>query len=158
MRYKSLLIFVLMIFTGCGGEDTIQYPGAPTISIHPSPRAKASDWGVWFQPKGIDSIKYRLEAEQPLPYAISVLLLARIDGMRYTSGSYDGFPKPIIIRIEMLKGTTVRGEELNPASLFYVPTGAWITEVQLEILEWDGLGDAPYNIGRPFRLRMVGEW
>ena len=147
-----------MIFAGCGSDDSIQYPDAPTISIHPSPGAKANDWGFWSQPKGIDAIKYRLEGEQPLPYAISVRLLMRVTGIRSsTLRDLPNTPDPITVIVEMLKNTTVRGEEF-PVSLFYVPTGVQIIQLQLEILEWEGIGDAPYNIGRPFRLRMVGEW
>ena len=69
MKALSALIVVWLIVSGCGDE----YPGAPIISLHQT--------SVNYLKDGTLNLKYRLEAEEPVPYTLFVYLA--VEGQVY---------------------------------------------------------------------------
>ena len=62
----------------------------------------------------------------------------------------------------MQEGTTVLGKTANNPIYYVRPDGnsdisKQIKTLTLEILGWNGLGDAPYNVGNPSQLTVGKE-
>ena len=71
MKALSALVVVwLLIVSGCSGNE---YPGAPVISLHQT--------SVNYLKDGTLNLKYRLEAEEPLPYTLFVYIAVEGAGL-----------------------------------------------------------------------------
>ena len=156
---RFLVVFSLLISLGlgCNADDPlipkdVTYPGAPVISIR-----KTSD----------DPLILRLEAKEPLPYDIEV----RLEGL----GTFSDLPKDFDLvkkdppgqirrgrRVGMQMGRQVLGIKhyRNDFRLSVTSTGPdpdkryFPHSVTYSILEWEGIGDAPYNVGNPHTVTV----
>ena len=123
----------------------ILYPGAPVITIE---ETAFSGW------EGINDppLHYRLIAEDPLPYDIQVLLSLRstytVDGWLY--GDVDEFDGQ-----KANKLTEMRKDRLTYEDSVVAGSDKRIQTRTLQILPWIGPGDAPYNVGKPSRLKII---
>ena len=134
-----LLVGALAIIGCTAGEDLV-YAGAPVVSIKTTD-ANAEDFIQVFTDDSVvehtvSIWKYRLEAQKPLPYDITVKLKAT----RYSIDPASS-PTEFFVDIKMQEGRSVIGEQT------IIPKQTSI--LILSIMPWDGLGDAAYNVGSP---------
>ena len=133
-RIILLVVGVLWII-GCGEGGSDLYPGAPIVSIRKTDFN--SDTGY---------LKYRLEVQEPLPYNIVVKLEQTQHATKEDKEKIsDTLLEPAFPVIRMQMGRSVDG------NLVYVRN---YTSLTVSILPWDGLGDAPYNVGSPNSLTV----
>ena len=143
IRWMLLAIGVLVII-GCENE---QHPGAPTISIKKTSVTEEEMPVTYDSPKKgsvkVWNLKYLLEAEEPLPYDIQVQInktqrYERVDGSIYEQSW--------VHTQKMQEGRTIHGSHYNLLE-------GWV-DLTLSIVEWDGFGDAPYNVGSSHTLHV----
>ena len=134
---------------GCGA-DSVQYPGAPTISI------KKTGWmseevGITIGSPDITEyqtwwfLKCRLEAEELLPYDLEAPIEMTSRGERDDDS------------IDEDSGERTMKMQVGQAVLGF--TGGRLSEnswnsltLSISIVPWDGSGYAPYNVGSPHTL------
>ena len=116
-------------------KEELLYPGAPIVNI------KQTDFN-----SDTGYLKYRLEVQEPLPYNIMVKLEQTQDPTKEAREKIDHrFLEPQFPVIRMQMGRSVDGNQV------YVRKG---TSLTVSILRWEGLGDAPYNVGSPHTLTV----
>ena len=139
MMLRVLLVVAALMIIGCAEgvvqKEELLYPGAPIVSI------KQTDFN-----SDTGYLKYRLEVQEPLPYNIKVKLEQTQDPTKEAKEKIDHvFLKPQFPVIRMQMGRSVDGNRV------YVRKG---TSLTVSILPWEGLGDAPYNVGSPHTLTV----
>lgn len=144
-----LLTIGTLAIMGCGA-DSVQYPGAPAISIKKMgwTREDVETYDAAGIRKGsitIQLLRCRLEAEEPLPYDIDVTIEFTNKGER-EDGSIDEDSGQSTMRMQA--GRAVLGFN---ASSFLENFYNSLT-LSISIIPWDGLGDAPYNVGNSHTL------
>ena len=179
MKPTLLLLAFPLLLASCGQEsvvDTeesspnIEYPGAPIISI------KISE--VTWHEKGVDLL-YRFEANEPLPYDIEV----NTQGELFYQSAKDGkvAPGPLTLHshkhenngrswshsghVHMFKDRTVLGVELAGKHIIERITEGnrivssslefYIKSLTISIVPWEGIGDAPYNVGNSLSITIT---
>ena len=179
MKPTLLLLALLLLLASCGQENVvdtkedlpnIEYPGAPIISI------KISE--VTWHERGMNLL-YRFEANEPLPYDIEV----DTEGKLFYQSAKDGTvtPGPLTLHehkhensgrswshsghVHMFKDRTVLGVELAGKHIIEkIVEGNTIVSSSLEfyiksltisIAPWEGIGDAPYNVGNPSSITIT---
>ena len=155
-----LLVFLLIICLGCGDEPTIQYPGAPFITLE---KTAFDGWEEGSR------LYYRLRAEEILPYDIEVKVSIRVTYTRYYKGDLEGKFSEMHSEEDTvtyrMKKDRLTYEMNRPTRLYnrttYYHTGKttqFITRqyesIELEILPWTGRGSEPYNVGNPSRIEI----
>ena len=143
IRWMLLAIGVLAII-GCENE---QYPGAPTISIKKTSVTEGEIPVIYDSGKRgsvkVWNLKYRLEAEEPLPYDIQVQI-NKTQRYEKVDGSISEDSRVHIQKMQA--GRTIQGSR-------YGLLEGWV-DLTLSIVEWDGFGDAPYNVGSSHTLHV----
>lgn len=139
MILRVLLVVAALMIIGCTEgvvqKEELLYPGAPIVSI------KQTDFN-----SDTGYLKYRLEVQEPLPYNIMVKLEQTQDPTKEAKEKIDHvFLKPQFPVIRMQMGRSVDGNRV------YVRKG---TSLTVSILRWEGLGDAPYNVGSSHTLAV----
>ena len=146
LRFLVVFFLLISLGLGCNADDPlipeavdpfedVTYPGAPIISIR-----KTSE----------DPLILRLEAKESLPYDIKVKLV-----FKGTFKEVSGQINALTFRINMQTGRQVRGfsPRRNVANIKKFRNFT-LDSLIYSILEWEGIGDAPYNVGNPHTVTI----
>ena len=179
MKPTLLLLALPLLLASCGqenvvdteeGSPNIEYPGAPIISI------KISE--VTWHESGVNLL-YRFEANEPLLYDIEV----NTQGELLYQSAKDGKIAPGTLtlhshkhenngrswshsgHVHMFKDRTVLGLELtgdHPIErtiegnrIVSSSIKSYIKSLTVSIGLWEGIGDAPYNVGNPSSITIT---
>ena len=179
MKLTLLLLALPLLLASCGQENVVDikedlpniaYPGAPIISI------KISE--VTWHEKGMNLL-YRFEANEPLPYDIEV----NTQGELLYQSAKDGevAPGPLTLHshkhenngrswshsghVHMFKDRTILGLKLaGDHPIERITEGNrivsssiefYIKSLTISIVPWEGIGDAPYNVGNSSSIAIT---
>ena len=165
---------------GVHALSSVQYPGAPIITLK---KTDWDPNYLCVAAILCGRLQYRLEAKEPLPYDIEVKLAIRgtskrvegqiyeILGIKHSHSEDAPYSRrhkhwaDLGIHHQMREGRSVLGATVDETNIFYrdiprelvgtVPSlVGHLDAFTLSIVAWEGIGDAPYNVGIPHTITV----